>query len=210
MAEPNVVAIVDDDAAVRDSTAALLRSANYDVVLFESGDTFLNAALDRIDCVLLDMRMPGADGIDVLRQLGERANFPSVVVLTGHGELSLAVEAMKLGAMDFLEKPYEAALLLGALKLAISNRQSRYNQVIPSKEALAQIGKLTVRQREVLCGLLSGHPNKIMAWKLGLSVRTIEAYRAEVMARLQVRSVAEAVQIALAAGLAPMNEGDLA
>lgn len=208
MAEP-CVAIVDDDAAVRDSTAAFLRSANCDVVLFENGDTFLDAGLDRIDCVLLDMRMPGADGIEVLRQLGERPNFPPVVVLTGHGELSLAVEAMKLGATDFLEKPYEAALLLGALKLAVSNRRSQYDQVIPSKEAVAQIDKLSGRQREVLRGLLSGYPNKIMAWKLSLSVRTIEAHRAELMASLQVRSVAEAVQIALAAGLAPMNDGSL-
>lgn len=205
MAALNLVAIVDDDAAVRESTAALLRSAEFNVVLFESGDTFLDDGLDRIDCVLLDMRMPGADGIEVLRQLGERAAFPPVVVLTGHGELSLAVEAMKLGAVDFLEKPYEASLLLGALKVAISNRQSQYSQVVPSNEALAQIKKLSVRQREVLCGLLAGHPNKIMAWKMGLSVRTIEAHRADVMARLQVRSVAEAVQIALAAGLAPMS-----
>ena len=140
-----------------------------------------------------------------MRELGERASFPSVVVLTGHGELSLAVEATKLGAMDFLEKSYEAAVLLGAMKLAISNRRSQYHQIISSKDALAQVGKLSIRQREVLCGLLSGHPNKIMAWKLNLSVRTIEAHRADVMARLQVRSVAEAVQIALAAGLAPMN-----
>lgn len=196
-----VIAIVDDDVAVRESTAALLQSADFEVETFDSGDAFLKSDQISFTCILLDMRMPGSDGIEVLRQLGEESSFPPVVVLTGHGDLTLAVEAMKLGAMDFIEKPYEPTLLLGALNLAISNRQSRHDKVVPSKEALTLIGKLSARQREVLCGMLSGEPNKLMAWYLGLSIRTVEAHRAQVMARLQVRSIAEAVQIGLAAGL---------
>ena len=169
--------------------------------MFDSGDAFFKTDRVSFTCIVLDMRMPGSDGIEVLRQLGEGSIFPPVVVLTGHGDLALAVEAMKLGAMDFIEKPYEPALLLGALDVAISNHRSRHDKVVPSEEALALTGKLSARQREVLCGMLSGEPNKIMAWKLGLSIRTVEAHRAQVMARLQVRSIAEAVQIGLAAGL---------
>lgn len=201
MATSKVVAIVDDDEAVRESTGALLRSVDFEVELFDSGDAFLEANQDSFTCILLDMRMPGSDGIEVLCQLGQRDSFPPVVVLTGHGDITLAVEAMKLGAMDFIEKPYEPALLLSALNVAISNRQSRHGKVMPSKEALAALSKLSARQREVLCGMLSGDPNKVMAGKLGLSTRTVEAYRAQMMARLQVRSIAEAIQIALAAGL---------
>ena len=205
MTAPQAVAIVDDDEAVRESTAALLRAANFEVDLYESGDAFLKIDLTPVGCVLLDIRMPGTDGIEVLRQLGERERFPPVVVLTGHGDMALAVEAMKLGAMDFLEKPYEPAPLLNALNLAIRNRQSSDTNAEPSKEALALIGKLSARQLEVLRGMLGGEPNKIMAWKLGLSIRTVEAHRAQVMARMQVRSIAAAVQVGLAAGLTSLN-----
>jgi two-component system response regulator FixJ len=201
MSEHELVAIVDDDEAVRESTAALLRSFDFVVNLFENGVEFLNFDPKSIDCVLLDMRMPGADGIEVLRQLGERDWCPPVIVLTGHGDLALAVDAMKLGAMDFIEKPYEPALLLDALKVAIASRRANQGPVAPSREALALVRKLSNRQCEVLRGMLGGEPNKIMAWKLGLSIRTVEAHRAQVMSRLQVRSIAEAVQLGLAAGL---------
>ena len=201
MSEFKRVAIVDDDEAVRESTGALLESSGFTADLFQSGDEFLEIDPNSTDCILLDMRMPGADGIEVLRQLGERDTCPPVVVLTGHGDLALAVEAMKLGAMDFIEKPYEPSLLLNALHVAIANRRGDRAVVPPSKEALALVNKLSSRQCEVLRGMLGGEPNKIMAWKLGLSIRTVEAHRAQVMSRLQVRSIAEAVQLALAAGL---------
>lgn len=208
MASSQVVAIVDDDEAVRESTAALLHSVGFEVELFANGEDFLELNQDSFTCILLDMRMPRYDGIEVLRQLGERASFPPVVVLTGHGDLSLAVEAMKLGAMDFIEKPYEPARLVNALNLAISNRQHNHQKVAPSKESLALVGMLSARQRQILCRMLSGEPNKIIAWKLGLSVRTVEAYRAQVMVRLHVHSTVEAIQIAWAAGLtAPDRTG---
>ena len=153
------------------------------------------------------MRMPGSNGIDVLRQLGERQSFAPVIVLTGHGDMALAIEAMKLGAMDFLEKPYEPMQLLTAINVAITARQSTRRQSLPSAQALARIDKLSARQRQVLAGMISGEPNKIMAWKLDLSIRTVEAHRAQVMTRLGVRSIAEAVQIGLAAGLNSDLEG---
>lgn len=201
MTEGHFIAIVDDDEAVRESTAALLQAARFSVSLFESGDVFLESGPAPIDCILLDMRMPGADGIEVLRQLGERSVFPPVVVLTGHGDMALAIEAMKFGAMDFLEKPYEPTQLLNAINIVIAARRSSLQQSLPSAEALTRIDKLSDRQQQVLRGMVSGEPNKIMAWKLGLSIRTVEAHRAQVMSRLHVRSIAEAVQIGLAAGL---------
>ncbi len=201
MAGTQTVAIVDDDEAVRESTAALLRAASFNVELFETGDSFLNSETGSIDCTLLDMRMPGSDGIEVLRQLGERNGYAPVIVLTGHGDMALAIDAMRLGAMDFLEKPYEPTQLLTAINVAITARQSSYRQALPSTDALARLEKLSARQKQVLSGIISGAPNKIMAWKLGLSIRTVEAHRAQVMTRLQVRSIAEAVQIGLAAGL---------
>lgn len=205
MTAPRSIAIVDDDEAVRESTAALLSAAAFEVVLYDSGDAFLRTDLNSINCVLLDIRMPGTDGIEVLRQLGEMERYPPVVVLTGHGDVALAVEAMKLGAMDFLEKPYEPTLLLNTLNLSIRNRQSGHEKVQPSKEALALIGRLSPRQREVLRGMLGGDPNKIMSWKLGLSIRTVESHRAQMMARLQVRSISEVIQIGLAAGLTSLD-----
>lgn len=205
MTAPRVIAIVDDDEAVRESTAALLSAAAFEVDLYDSGDALLKTDLNSINCVLLDIRMPGTDGIEVLRQLGEMERYPPVVVLTGHGDVALAVEAMKLGAVDFLEKPYEPTQLLNALNLSIRNRQSGHEKVQPSEEALALIGRLPSRQREVLRGMLGGDSNKIMAWKLSLSIRTVEAYRAQMMARLQVRSIAEVIQIGLAAGLTSLD-----
>ena len=206
MATLKVVAIVDDDEAVRESTAALLRAADFQVQLFNSGDEFLSANLTDLDVILLDMRMPGADGSEVLRQLGERDSCPPVVVLTGHGDVTLAVEAMKLGAMDFLEKPYEPGRLMEALASAICSREFRQRNLTPSKEAVSLVDKLSDRQRQVLCAMLDGKPNKIMAWNLGLSIRTVEAHRAQVMARLQVRSIAEALKIAFAAGLSSADQ----
>jgi len=206
MTAPRAIAIVDDDEAVRESTAALLSVAAFEVDLYDSGDAFLKTDLSSINCVLLDIRMPGTDGIEVLRQLGEMERYPPVVVLSGHGDVALAVEAMKLGAVDFLEKPYEPTQLLNTLNLSIRNRQSGHEKVQPSEEALALIGRLSPRQREVLSGMLGGEPNKMMAWKLGLSIRTVEAHRAQMMARLQVRSIAEVIQIGLASGLTPLDQ----
>jgi two-component system, LuxR family, response regulator FixJ len=195
------ISIVDDDEAVRESTAALLKSADFEVVTFGDGQQFLASDIGGADCVLLDMRMPIIDGISVLRVMSERDCATPTIVLTGHGDLTLAVEAMKLGAVDFIQKPYEPEPLLMALRTAIANRRLLPQDSEPSPEALARVNKLSNRQMEVLRGMLSGRPNKQIAFTMGLSIRTVEAHRAQVMTRLGVRSISEAVQVALAAGL---------
>lgn len=195
------VAIVDDDDAVRHSTAQLIERAGYRVQAFASGDDFLARLPEHLDCVLLDMRMPGRSGLDVLKVLDESDDPPSVLVLTGYGDIALAVEAMRLGAADFLEKPYAPAALLAGIDYACTLRaQPRASQAV-KREAAARLETLSERQRQVLRGIVKGQPNKIIAYELGLSIRTVEAYRAQMLIKLGARSTAEAVRIALAGGL---------
>jgi two-component system response regulator FixJ len=198
---PKVVSIVDDDDAVRRSTAALLERAGYRVRAFETGDAFLAAQLPGdSDCVLLDMRMPGTNGLGVLKALGEREDMPPVLVLTGHGAVPEAVEAMKLGAADFLEKPYPAQSLLQAIGTALAaSAKGRGAAIDP--EAKAKVDTLSQRQAQVLRGILKGQPNKIIAYELALSIRTVEAYRAQLREKLGVRGTADAVRLAIAAGM---------
>jgi two-component system response regulator FixJ len=196
------IAIVDDDEAIRLSTASLLEGAGYRVRLFASGDDFLDRWLpDETDCILLDLQMPGRDGLDVLRELGARADSPPVLVITAHGCVSAAVEAMKLGAHDFIEKPYSTEELLEEIPRALASRSERGDVRARRAEAVALVDSLSVRQRQVLIGILKGQPNKIIAFELGLSIRTIEAYRAQLLEKLGARGTAEAVRIALTAGL---------
>lgn len=198
-----VIAIVEDDDAVRQSTDAFLRSAGHRVDSYASGTEFLasNPAKD-LNCVLLDMRMAGMDGFEVMRALKQREIPAPVVILTGHGDVPLAVEAMKLGAIDFIEKPYKSADLLAAIRLACTAKAAVHGPRPVDKGAKARIAALSKRQRAVLLGILKGQPNKIIAWELGLSVRTVESYRSEMFSRLGVRGAAGAIRLAIAAGMA--------
>ncbi len=208
MSDSYVVAIVDDDEAVRLSTAGLLKRAGHSVAAYASGSEFLAALLPPdLCCVLLDMRMPGMDGLAVMRALQEREQPPPVLVLTGHGDIALAVEAMKLGAVDFLEKPYLPAALMEAIGLACSRVGQAGDGQPVSREAQEKVEALSMRQRDVLRGILNGQPNKIIAWQLGLSIRTVEAYRAQMLDKLGVRGTAEAVRLAIAAGMADDGAG---
>jgi two-component system response regulator FixJ len=196
------IAIVDDDDAVRRSTAKLLESAGHRVLSFASGDEFLKARLPHdVNCILLDIRMPGTNGLEVLRALGEHDKAPSVLVLTGHGDIPMAVEAMRLGAVDFLEKPYAPKALLAAVDSASEYYRRSRAQHAGRSEAAMLVDALSERQRQVLAGIVKGRPNKLIAFDLGLSIRTVEAYRAQLLIKLGVRSTAEAVRIAIAAGL---------
>jgi two-component system, LuxR family, response regulator FixJ len=196
-----VVAVVDDDDAVRRSTATLLERAGYRVRAFESGDAFLAAQLPGdSDCILLDMRMPGTNGLGVLKALGEWETMPPVLVLTGHGAVPEAVEAMKLGAADFLEKPYPAQSLIQAIGNAMATRRKQKAGTV-DPEAAAKVETLSQRQLQVLRGILKGQPNKIIAYELALSIRTVEAYRAQLLEKLGVRGTADAVRLAIAAGM---------
>lgn len=195
-----LVVIVDDDESVRDSTSVLLELGGYKVAAFESGSALIEAGVpEGTHVVLLDLMMPGLNGLETLEALGRQA-LPPVIILTGHGDVPLAVEAMKLGAADFLEKPYPADKLL-ELVASIAPKPAAAASDPARDEALSRIDALTPRQREVLKGVASGEPSKVTAHKLDLSVRTVEAYRSHLFARLGVRGMADAVRVAVLAGL---------
>jgi two-component system response regulator FixJ len=181
-----------------------LRRAGHKVESYTGGAEFLASDLPKnLGCILLDMRMPGMDGLSVMRALKERGDGIPILVLTGHGDVPMAVEAMRLGAVDFLEKPYPPKELLEAIARACEVQTSggeggpRVNQI-----AVQKVAALSDRERLVLQGVLKGQPNKIIAWEAGLSVRTVETYRAQMLIKLGVRGTAQAVKLAIAAGLA--------
>lgn len=202
MTKSNIVVIVDDDEAVRTSTAQLLQRIGHTVQTYPSGDAFLAAELpSEIGCVLLDIRMPGTDGLGVMRELRQRQSALAVIVLTGHGDIAMAVEAMRLGATDFIEKPYLPESLLQSINNAFSKSSRSAESQLAVNEARDKVEALSARQRDVLKGIVKGKQSKIIAHELDLSTRTVEAYRAQLLAKLGVRGTADAVRIALAAGL---------
>ena len=202
------IAIVDDDEAVRRSTSEIVRRSGFQIKMFESGDDFIASQnQEPLSCILLDLHMPGKDGLAVLAVLRERGNSPPVIVITAHGDLAVAIDAMKLGACDFLEKPYQAADLMTAIKAALDGNLGAADANAFRADAIARVDTLTPRQRQVLIGILQGRPNKIIAFELALSIRTVETYRAQLLEKLNVRGTAEAVRLALAAGLAEERFG---
>jgi len=199
---PPAVHVIDDDDAVRESLAFLLRTARLEVRTYESGLDFLRALPGLAGgCVVTDVRMPELSGIDLLRQVRERRSALPVIVITGHGDVKLAVEAMKEGAVDFLEKPFSDDQLLGAVRAALSRHEKDARREAETAAMLARLATLSGREREVLQGLVAGQANKAIAFDLGISPRTVEIYRANVMTKMQVSSLSELVRIALTAGL---------
>ena len=194
--------LVDDDEAIRRSAGFMLRTSNYLVKTYASGIDLLETANDIVPgCILLDVRMPGMDGLQVQQALKERGISLPVIVMTGHGDVNVAVQAMKAGAVDFIEKPFEKAVLLSALDAGFARLESAGKRHARADEAKARLGVLTARERDTLQGLVRGHPNKTIAYDLGISPRTIEIHRANLMTKLGVASLAEALRIAFAAGL---------
>lgn len=202
MIEGGLVYVVDDDDAVRRSLDFLLRTAGYRVERWSDGESFLKGADKAVQaCVLLDICMPGLDGLEVQQRMADGGfDFP-VIVLTGHGDITLAVRAMKAGAADFLEKPFDRETLMRSVALAFRHIADRQIQRESAQCARVHIAKLTDREYEVLDGLACGYPNKTIAYDLGISSRTVEAYRANVMSKLEVNNLADALRIAFAAGL---------
>lgn len=194
--------IVDDDEAIRRSLSFMLKTAGYPVQLYADGESFLKAA-DHIEegCVLLDVRMPGIDGMEVQRRLRARGIMLPVVIMTGHGDVDLAVAAMKAGATDFLEKPFEKAALIDCLSSAGEVALAERGLSARRTEAQSRLNVLTDREREVLEGLVAGLPNKTIAYDLGISPRTVEIHRANLMQKLDVKSLADALRIAFQAGM---------
>jgi two-component system response regulator FixJ len=197
-----LVLVVDDDPAVRDSTVSLLEHKGFRVVAFDSGARLIEAGIpEGTDVILLDIMMPGLNGLETLRVLRKGGDLPPVVILTGHGDIPLAVEAMKLGAVEFLEKPYPMKSLIDLVSTL--DRTSLTSATSDPQRAIARqkVDALTSRQREVLRGVALGEQSKVTAHRLSLSVRTVEAYRGQLFGRLGVRGMAEAVRIAVLAGL---------
>jgi two-component system response regulator FixJ len=197
-----VVHVIDDDDAARDSLAFLLRAAEFDVRAYEAATAFL-AELDRAPrgCVITDVRMPEVSGIDLLRRLRERGNDMPVIVITGHADIPLAVEAMKCGAADFFEKPYDDEALISAVRIALGRHQSNEKQGAARAEYQQRLATLSNRERQVLEGVVAGKPNKIIAFEHSISPRTVEIYRANVMTKMQAASLSELVRMAMIAGI---------
>lgn len=202
MADRAVVYAVDDDVAMRESLAFLLDAAGFTVVAFETASSFLEA-LPGIEsgCVVTDVRMPGIDGIELLRRVKRAKPALSVIVITAHGEIPLAVQAMKLGAIDFLEKPFEDERLVDAIRAAVANTTDRAKAEAAATQIASRVAALSPREHQVMEGLVAGLSNKTIARDLSISPRTVEVYRDNVMTKLQAASLSELVRLAVRAGV---------
>ena len=202
MADRRLIHIVDDEEAIRRSASFMLKTSGFDVQTWPSGVAFLKEARSTASgCILLDVRMPEMDGLEVQQALIEHGIAMPVIVLTGHGDITIAVRAMKAGAVDFLEKPFEKARLLDAIEEAFARLEDTAGRADRAQDAAIAIASLTAREREVLEGLAQGLPNKTIAFDLDISARTVEVHRANLMSKLNVRSLSEALRIAFAAGM---------
>ena len=196
------VHIIDDDQAVRDSLAFLLKSNRIAAAVHDSASGFLETLqAGQHGCVITDIRMPGITGIELLRRVKEMDVQMPVIVITGHGDVPLAVEAMKLGAFDFLEKPFDDAAIIGAVRRALDRASEVEKAGAERAELEKRLAALSAREREVLDGLIAGHANKVIAHDLAISPRTVEIYRANVMTKMRAASLSELVRMAIAAGI---------
>jgi two-component system, LuxR family, response regulator FixJ len=204
--EIGTVHIIDDDEAVRESLTFLLKTAQIDVCSYPSAAAFLESLPGAPSgCVVTDVRMPGMSGIDLLRRMKELANGMPVIVITGHGDVPLAVEAMKIGAADFLEKPFDDEVLLKSVRAALSQRGDEAKRQSDRGEIDTKLATLSNRERDVLHGLVAGRANKQIAYDLGISPRTVEIYRANLMNKMQAGSLSDLVRMALIAGIAEFS-----
>lgn len=199
MPEPALVHVIDDDDAVRDSLALLLDAAGFPVRVYAAATDFLAVAPSlSAGCILTDVRMPDMDGLALLRWLHESGVALPVIVMTGHGDVPIAVAALKAGAIDFLEKPFDDAHLIAILREALDASLAAQRRASTQADIAARLASLTRREREVLDLLVTGKPNKVIAYDLGASPRTVEVHRARVMEKMGVRSLAELVRMVVA------------
>ena len=200
----NTVHVIDDDDAARDSLEFLLKSARLQVQTYDSAKKFLtHISGAAAGCIITDVRMPEINGIDLLRKVREMNLQTPVIVITGHADVPLAVEVMRAGAIEFLEKPYDDEVLLAAVKTALGQAHDQSNQSHEKQALHERLSTLSTREREVLEGLVAGKPNKVIAFDLGISPRTVEIYRANVMTKMQAASLSELVRMALISGILP-------
>jgi two-component system response regulator FixJ len=202
MANDPVVHVIDDDEAVRDSLEFMLDAAGLAVRTWDSALAFLAApGSAEHGCIVTDVRMPDMTGLELIEALRRRGHADPVIVITGHADVPLAVDAMKAGAVDFIEKPAENQRLLGAIRAALAKAPAGAG--VDRSEIAERLDSLSQRERQVLDGLVAGHANKIIAYDLGISPRTVEVYRANVMTKMQAKSLSELVRMAIAAGASP-------
>jgi two-component system response regulator FixJ len=201
MSVSKLVHLIDDDEDVRRAVAFLLGTAGLAVKVYDSASTFLEKCDDfGSGCIVSDVRMPGIDGLELLRRLNQKGSRLPVVVMTGHADVALAVAAMKEGAVDFIEKPFSDEVLLAAIQVAFDREKKTVSSDTHVAEVRKRLTSLTVREKEVLDGLLAGHPNKTIAYDLGISPRTIEVHRANVMTKMVASSLSELVRMVISAG----------
>jgi two-component system, LuxR family, response regulator FixJ len=200
MSAKDLVQIIDDDDALRDSLTFLLSSAGIDAKSYESAGAYLNdPQRGAAGCIITDVRMPGMSGIDLLRKLKSDGVSLPVIVMTGHGDVPLAVEAMKLGAFDFIEKPFDDDALLVSVRGALGVQEKHTRVESQRQEIENRLTQLSTRERQVLDGLVAGQANKVIAYELGISPRTVEIYRANLMEKMRAASLSDLVRMALIA-----------
>jgi two-component system response regulator FixJ len=196
MAEAAIIHVIDDDEAIRLSLTFLLETAGFQVRAYDSALAFLDRLdLPRHGCVVTDVRMPDMDGLTLQRTMMERQVMLPVIVMTGHGDVPVAVQALKAGAADFIEKPFDDELLIRAIHTALERNRREQEENDEAAAVAARLSTLTPREVEVLAGLVKGHPNKTVAYDLGISARTVEVHRARVMDKMQARSLSELVRM---------------
>jgi len=202
MSDNQTVYLIDDDEDVRRAVSFLLSTAGFSVRVYESGVKFLEK-LEGLQqgCIITDVRMPGMDGVELLRRLRDRGAAMPVIVMTGHGDVALAVSAMKAGAVDFIEKPFGDEVIISAVRAALRQLSADDQFRTQIAQIQARAGNLSVRERQVLDGLLKGLPNKTIAYELSLSPRTVEVHRAAVMAKMGAKSLSDLVRMAMLARL---------
>lgn len=202
MSEGLCVYILDDDEAVRDSMSALLDSYGFEQKIYASAIQFLGEVTPEFaGCLLLDIRMPEMDGLEVLKSLVSKGITLPVIIITGHGDLPMAVKAMKFGAVDFIEKPFEEDVLVESVRRAMAIGEQLYAQDNEKKDLEKRIDKLTPREHEVLIHIASGLQNKVIAYEMGISPRTIEIHRARVIEKMQARNLSHLVRMAIEGGV---------
>ena len=202
MQPDSIIYVIDDDDAVRQSLEFLLKTAGITVRGFESAKAFLEVMPDiRSGCVITDVRMPDITGIELLQRVKQINPDLPVIVITGHGDVSLAVEAMKIGAVDFLEKPFDDDLLLAAVRSALSREADSGKRKAALADIQDKLAALSNRERQVLDGLVAGKANKVIAFDLGISPRTVEIYRANVMTKMAANSLSDLVRMAMMSGV---------
>lgn len=213
MSADRVVHVIDDDESVRKSLDFLLRAAGFRTATYDSAGAFLERLAEAAPgCVVTDVKMPEVSGVDLLKRLRALDVRMPVIVITGHADVPMAVEAMKSGAVDFLEKPFDDEVLIASVRTALAAAESAAEREAARHDLRSRIATLSRREREVLDGLVAGKPNKTIAWDLGISPRTVEIYRANVMTKMRAVSLSELVRMTMLAEVAdqPVGSDDLA